>query len=175
MIIKDEAPRILISLQFKSALQSRIGRAIDADDVIQTTWFKQNDGIDRGTAAPANEIELFAWLLRAAENSAKDIHKAEHRRKNRENVKAQQHEIIDTKRPAGKIERSECRAAIFRAIRASRLSEHHRCALWASLRDNVDQCACIFGVPAVTIRVWASRARKKILPALEQTGLRDEY
>ncbi|MCU0916247.1 MAG: hypothetical protein MUC88_17055 [Planctomycetes bacterium] len=164
----------------------RILSPADCDDAIQDACVK----LLRKSAVPT-----LALLHRTILNSNKDRIKAESRRKTHEQL----HAVIDVDEgsdrpdaeshshdvrmpqaqhcdatehdPAARLERREMRTAIKRAVRAARLAQDHRCALWAWLRDRVAEFARQRGIPEVTVRVWAKRARDALRPHLEREGL----
>jgi DNA-directed RNA polymerase specialized sigma24 family protein len=73
--------------------------------------------------------------------------------------------------PTAKMEQRETRAGIKRAIRSAKLSRDHRCALWAWMRNRLADFAKRRGIPQVTARGWAKRAKDALPPHLEREGL----
>jgi DNA-directed RNA polymerase specialized sigma24 family protein len=73
--------------------------------------------------------------------------------------------------PSARLRRRETRAAIKHAVRTAKLSRDYRCALWAWLRDRVAEFANRWGVPEVTIRVRAKRAKDMLRLHLERESL----
>lgn len=67
--------------------------------------------------------------------------------------------------------RRDLRWHIKRALRHANLRPDHRCALWAWLRDSLDEFASRRGIALKTAGVWAYRARESLRPYLEH--LRD--
>lgn len=63
--------------------------------------------------------------------------------------------------------RRDLRRHIKRALRQANLRPDHRCALWAWLRDSLDEFASRRGIACKTAGVWAWRARKLLRPYLE--------
>ncbi len=63
--------------------------------------------------------------------------------------------------------RHDLRRHIKRALRQANLRSDHRCALWAWLRDSLDEFAARRGISRKTADVWACRARKSLRPYLE--------
>jgi DNA-directed RNA polymerase specialized sigma24 family protein len=181
----NKVPDILTSDEFRRSLRNRMPHGVDVEDVLGRTWERARGGIPPST-------DPIRWLRRIAVNVAKDDAKAEARRRRRErragrrnhcDQAACNHDPDDSRElqgqgershdgsPTAGLERREQRRAIVTAIRAARLSRDHRCALWACLRDRVGDLARRRGIPQVTVRVWAKRARDALRPHLEQEGL----
>lgn len=155
----------------------------DREDAIQDAYIKLHDAL------------VTPQLLRKTTvNCHKDRVKADRRRRRRElksagfhgplengteaeSIARQQPQGSESKRlsysadPTAKMQQCETRAGIKRAVRAAQLSQDHRCALWAWMRDRVGDFAGRRRVPQVTVRVWAKRARDALLPHLKREGL----
>lgn len=67
--------------------------------------------------------------------------------------------------------RHDLRRHIKLALRQANLRPDHRCALWAWLRESLDEFAARRGITRKTASVWACRARIALRPYLEH--LRD--
>jgi DNA-directed RNA polymerase specialized sigma24 family protein len=150
-----------------------IRNAADRDDALQDAYVK----------LLRSHKPITPQLLRKTTvNCHKDRVKADRRRRRRELKSARFHgplengtdaESIVRQQPLGseskrlsysadptaKMEQRETRPGIKRAVRAAQLSQDHRCALWAWMRDRVGDFAGRRKVPQVTVRVWAKRAR----------------
>lgn len=61
----------------------------------------------------------------------------------------------------------DLRRHIKRALRQANLRSDHGCALWAWLRDSLDEFAARRGITRKTAGVWAWRARQSLRPYLD--------
>lgn len=133
----------------------------DRDDAIQDAYIKL---VGKETSLP-----LF---YRATQNSAKDLIKAERRRKTRESIQSvrsfQNRGTVD---PTARAERREMRAAIKRMFRAAGLSPDYRCALRAWMRNELAGWAARKGVNKNTARTWVNRGIVMLKPFSAEVGL----
>lgn len=180
----DEISRIVTSDEFHKRCSQRLPHGIDLAEVLGRTW-------ERGRKVPPENGDRVAWLVRIAQNIAKDDAKAERRRKRREqsvacrdhhDKSAYRNNPVDSPRlqaqtgrgrdgcPAAALEHRELRRAIVNAVRKARLPRDHRCALWAWVRGGLAEWAKRHKVSAATTRVWALRAREAIRPWLVRAG-----
>jgi DNA-directed RNA polymerase specialized sigma24 family protein len=166
--------------------QLHISRTADRDDAIQDACLKLLE----------KDICITRELLGTAIlNCYRDRVKGEIRRKARERPRAisdvpEDCDRSDTDRwsrslqmppvdnsdatdcsPSTRLERRERRAKIKRAIQAARLSQDHRCALWAWSRGHLAEFVRRRGIAPATARTWVKRAIDALRPHLEHEGL----
>lgn len=180
----DEASQILTRDGFQRCIRSRLPRGVTVEDVLGRTWERWSRARNKPLVR-----DLPRWLFRVAVNIAKDDAKAESRRKRRRMHHDEHrqpecgHDGDDLHReqthfepcyhsnPSAALDRSEHRRVIASAVRAAGIPRNHRCALWAWMRDRLDEWAARHHVKRTTARVWAKRARDALKPYLVAAGL----
>lgn len=87
------------------------------------------------------------------------------------NKQRQLESIASSPDPSERLVKLETRAAIKRAIRRARLSRNHRCALWAWMRDGLQEFEARRQIAPSTAHVWVHRAQESLRPHLISEGI----
>lgn len=116
---------------------------------------------------PLAESNAESYAVESFKNLIKDRQRTCNRRRARDVEFMRTRPEIGSDRVETRAIRHDLRWHIKRAARHAKLRPDHRCALWAWLRDSLDDFATRRGIPHKTARVWAWRAREALRPHLE--------
>lgn len=108
-----------------------------------------------------------SYAVEAYKNLVKDRERACRRRLARDVEVIRDRPEGASDSPYVRASQRDVRWHIKRAMRLASLRPDHRCALWAWLRDSLDDFARRRNIPRKTAGVWAYRARRALRPHLE--------
>src|ERR1043165_2576289 len=139
------------------------GNIDDAEDILQSAFVRAVS-----TASPLlSGAALRNWFLQITANAARDYFRSEQSRRSRER-KVAMHKSLESSTPAASLsEQEEFRAQVERELAA--LDEKYRVPIALHYEQGLsyDEASGVLGVPAGTLRVYASQGIKELRERLD--------